>query len=284
MHAWRFSIFSSRSPQAGDPCLTCHFLVWQLRARQRNESRRSEAEREGGGMRGEFEEIKTKWYRWAKKVAFQKKKKRRNVTRTRPSLLTSVLLFRGQVLPSKGTWEKKKKGLPRCFTWHLCTCICRGGRWGGGGRQRQSVRWGWSPKATRFCCYTTSQQTPLLLPAPLPPPDTSPWNECPAIESATRAFIFSFLQLVRCIYLWQLKRKKKSLYFLLFCRSSFCLYRRWRAFSLAHVTLNRRVHLSSQNLRVVEFLLLISVWTTFRIQLCSSPCSHDDGFFLIPVM
>lgn len=70
----------------------------------------------------------------SKKVAFQKKKKKkRNVTRTRPSLLTSVLLFRDQVLPSKGTWEKKKKGLPRCFTWHLCTCICRGGRWGGGG-------------------------------------------------------------------------------------------------------------------------------------------------------
>lgn len=221
----------------------------------------------------------------SKKVAFQKKKKKRNVTRTRPSLLTSVLLFRDQVLPSKGTWEKKKKkAYPGVLLGISAPASAGVGGGEGGGRQRQSVRWGWSPKATRFCCYTTSQQTPLLLPAPLPPPDTSPWNECPAIESATRAFIFSFLQLVRCIYLWQLKRKKKSLYFLLFCRSSFCLYRRWRAFSLAHVTLNRRVHLSSQNLRVVEFLLLISVWTTFRIQLCSSPCSHDDGFFLIPVM
>lgn len=179
---------------------------------------------------------------------------------------------------------KEKKRLTPVFYLASLHLHLQGWAMGRGGRQRQSVRWGWSPKATRFCCYTTSQQTPLLLPAPLPPPDTSPWNECPAIESATRAFIFSFLQLVRCIYLWQLKRKKKSLYFLLFCRSSFCLYRRWRAFSLAHVTLNRRVHLSSQNLRVVEFLLLISVWTTFRIQLCSSPCSHDDGFFLIPVM
>ena len=59
------AILSSPCPLAGDPCLACHFSVWQLRVRQQsNRGRRGEEEEGHDLYLGNVETNGRNWLRW----------------------------------------------------------------------------------------------------------------------------------------------------------------------------------------------------------------------------
>lgn len=118
------------SPRQKTPVSPAISQSWQLRARQRNERGRKERGRKRKRRRRAWI-----WERW--RETWERGKRGRHpegvaIARSALTPLPPSPLFGDQVFSFWGGTTGKKRSLPSCFIWHLCTCTCRVGRWGGG--------------------------------------------------------------------------------------------------------------------------------------------------------
>lgn len=141
--------------------------------------------RGGGGRREERNEKDGQKGTHSKRVAITWSPPPSGPSSSSPLWGPGVLLLRGHGW--RGRNKKKKKNLPSCFTWHLCTCIFRVGRWGGG-RDKASDKVGLQRLLVLLLHHPTADLCA--------PTDTSPsaWHLSlkwmPGFESATQAFLF----------------------------------------------------------------------------------------------
>lgn len=127
------SVLSCPSPQAEEPRLACHFSVWQLRARQRNEKGKKTEGRKWAGRAWI-------WGRWKEKREMGKEVDiQKGLARSLDNPLDSLFSFSFGTRCSRSEGARleriKKKILYSCFTPHL---HLRG--WEAGSGQRQGVR------------------------------------------------------------------------------------------------------------------------------------------------